>query len=84
MPFFILVNYQPQRPNLETLQRTKSFSGLPASGSFDSPRLPINLRQWRYPIRDMRLLSPVTAAGPRRISTVFPAQQKSKITGSPK
>jgi len=31
----------------------------------------------------LRLWSPVTAAGPRRISTVFPVQQKVKITGKP-
>jgi hypothetical protein len=60
----------------KTRMRTDEWAGLLASGSAYSPHLPARLArdviatfagQWY-----LRLSSPVTAAGPRRIRTVFP------------
>ena len=57
-----LVQSEHRRPSGHDI-----WAGLLAPGSLYSPRLPEHDTQWR-----MRLLSPVTAAGPRRIHTVFP------------
>jgi len=65
MPFFIRESNgaSTQSSGCQAL----TTSGFPASGSSYLPRLPI------HPDSGMlRLLSPVTAAGPRRIFTVFP------------
>jgi hypothetical protein len=67
MPFFIL-DVLPKHP-IHEVQRNFFCSGLPASGSFYLPRLPI-----RSDSGNLRFSSPVTAAGPRRISTVFPIE----------
>jgi hypothetical protein len=65
MPFFIL-DVLLKHPFRE-VQRKSVCSGLPASGSFYLLRLPIYSDSGT-----LQLSSPVTAAGPRRISTVFP------------
>jgi hypothetical protein len=67
MPYFIL-DVLPKHPFRE-VQRNLVYSGLPAPGSSYWPRLPI--------LSDsgiLRFSFPVTAAGPRRISTVFPIE----------
>ncbi len=57
-----------QERRLPAIHATNSYNkaGLLTSGSTDSPRLPLLIRV------ALRLLSPVTAAAPRRIYTVFP------------
>jgi len=58
------------------------WAGLLASGSFDLPRLPESPSASDFS-GIMRLLSPVTAAGPRRNFTVFPILQTKTIRLTP-
>jgi hypothetical protein len=64
MPFFIPAARLPIREERDTLFRRRA--GLLASGSSYSPPFPSMLTV------AIRLSSPVTAAGPQRICTVFP------------
>ncbi len=64
MPFFIPAARLPIREERDTLLRRRA--GLLASGSSYSPPFPSMLTV------AIRLSSPVTAAGPQRIYTVFP------------
>jgi hypothetical protein len=66
MPFSIHRCDLPTTPR-EYTQFIRCWAGLLAPGSPYSPYLPTVDRQWF-----VRLSSPVTAAGPRRIRTVFP------------